>query len=386
MKQSLIPALKKELENSFGRKVVSSRDCLQMVDDIYKKTGYSINANTLRRFFGLVKTDYSASPSTLIILSKYCGFDSIDDIEKVSFKEHSDTSINKEEVLHYMVSLFKDLDINERHRALVENIIQQTISFLERNPSLIDKFQREMAKIPAGQYYYYELSVNMDRLNDYYGDGLRYYLRNNDSNEAKVFANSMQVFRYWLTEKPSLMEKHITEISSISVNHNFPSHILGRYVAARLYYANARNESVEKILIDATKYHVAIMTKRGNTYLSYPYFELAVTEALILTNQDEEGVEYIKRGKSFLANAREDSRHPFSIWENIIDNKKYKINKAITGNFKKYIPDATNYHLNKRYNNLVSSLYLPRIANDQLLTMINETGYIRFENLYRTWR
>jgi hypothetical protein len=382
MKQSLLPALKKELENSFGRKIVSSRDCLQMVDDIYKKTGYNINANTLRRFFGLVKTNYSASPSTLIILSKYCGFDSIDDIEKLSLKEHSDTSINKEEVLHYLVSLFRDIDMNERNRALVENIVQQTIVFLERNPSLIDKFQREMAKFPAGQYYYYELSVNMDRLNDYYGEGLRYYLRNNDSNEAKVFANSMQIFRYWLTEKPSLMEKHMAEISSLSVNHNFPSHILGRYIAARLYYANARNESIDKILIDATKFHVAIMTKRANAVLSYPYFELAVTEALILTNLDEEGIEYIKRGKSFLTEPKDSPKHPFRIWENIIDNKKQKTSKIIVGQ-KKFTNDTVNFNLNKRYNNLLSFLYMPRMTNEQLQILINETGYIKFENLYK---
>ena len=37
MKNDLLPALRKELENSFGRKVLSSRDCLQMVDDIYPK-------------------------------------------------------------------------------------------------------------------------------------------------------------------------------------------------------------------------------------------------------------------------------------------------------------------------------------------------------------
>ena len=82
MKNDLLPALRKELENSFGRKVLSSRDCLQMVDDIYQKTGYTINTNTLRRFFGLVKTDYNASPSTLSILLKYCGFNSIEELRK----------------------------------------------------------------------------------------------------------------------------------------------------------------------------------------------------------------------------------------------------------------------------------------------------------------
>lgn len=383
MQQNFIPALKNELENSFGRKVVSSRDCLQMVDDIYQKTGYSINANTLRRFFGLVKTDYSASPSTLIILSKYCGFDSIDDFEKINVKEFSDPTINKDEVLHYLISLFKTLDINEGYSKMAVNMIQQTISFLERNPTLIDKFQREMAKIPAGQHYYYELCVNMDRLNDYYGDGLRYYLRaNQNDDEAKLFANSVLLFKYWLLESFSLMEKHMSEISSIHVTQNFPPHILGRYIAARLYYANACNESVEKTLIDATKYHVAIMTRRSGVHhsLAYPHYELAVCEALILTNQYEESMEYIRRGKTFLAD-KGAAVNPFGTWESIVDSKKN--NKTVAITLKKPVNNIGSHQLNKKYNSLVTLSQLPRINNVQLTSLINETGYTRFRKFIK---
>lgn len=378
MKQNLIPALKKELENSFGRKVVSSRDCLQMVEDIYQKTGYSINANTLRRFFGLVKTDYSASPSTIIILSKYCGFDSIDDFEKVSVEEFSDPYINKEEVLHYLISLFKNLDANEGYSTLAVNMVHQTVNFLERNPSLVDKFQREMAKIPAGRHYYFELSVNMDRLNDYYGDGLRYYLRaNQNNNEAKAFVNSVLVFKYWLVESFSLVEKHMAELTALHVNQNFPPHILGRYIAARLYYANACNESVEKTLIDATKYHVAIMTRRSGVHHSqaYPHYELAVCEALILTNQFEESMEYIRRGKSFLAD-KGATLNPFTIWESIIDSKRD--NKPLDIPLKKSATNFISHQLNKKYNNLVTLSQMSRINTSQLSSLITETGYTRF--------
>ena len=39
--------------------------------------------------------------------------------------------------------------------------------FLERNPSLIDKFQREIAETTTGQHYYYEKWPNIDRLNGF---------------------------------------------------------------------------------------------------------------------------------------------------------------------------------------------------------------------------
>src|SRR5689334_9286228 len=130
MKQSLPSSLKKELENSFGRKIVSSRDCIQMVEDIYRKTGETVNANTLRRFFGLVKDDYPASSSTLTILSKYCGFNSLDEIEQVSSKNNTEDDVNKEEVLRYMVSLFKNTQVSGEEDRTFYPIIEQTIVFL----------------------------------------------------------------------------------------------------------------------------------------------------------------------------------------------------------------------------------------------------------------
>jgi hypothetical protein len=240
-----------------------------------------------------------------------------------------------------------------------------------------------MAKIPAGQHYYFELSVNMDRLNDYYGDGLRYYLRaNQNSNEAKAFVNSVLVFKYWLVESFSLVEKHMAELTALHVNQNFPSHILGRYIAARLYYANACNESVEKTLIDATKYHVAIMTRRSGVHHSqaYPHYELAVCEALILTNQFEESMEYIRRGKSFLAD-KGASLNPFSIWESIIDSKRD--NKPLDIPLKKSATNFISHQLNKKYNNLVTLSQMSRINSTQLSSLITETGHTRFRKFIK---
>lgn len=382
MNQTLLSALRKELENSFGRKIASSRDCIQLVDDIYQKTGYTINSNTLRRFFGLVKTDYTASPSTVTILSKYCGFGSIDEIANISAAKATDTSINKEEVLHYLLSLFKNLDAERGHNTVVESMVQQTISFLERNPSLIDRFQRDVAKLPGGRYYYYELSVNMDRLNDYYSEGLRYYLRSNNSDESKVFVHSLLVFRYWLTENHDLMEKHMMELSSIPVSHSYSSHILGRLIAARIYAAHIHNESTDKILVDATKYHVAIMTSRGNSSPSFPDFELAVSEALILTNNHEEAMEYIRRGKSFFAGFRGvGPKHPFSFWENLIQNRKNHPLIPADPTRKQVFEPSSNYPQNKHYYTLLLLLQNPSSKPTQLAPHVEKTGFTRFYNL-----
>lgn len=382
MNKDLLSALRKEVENSFGRRINSSRDCLQLVEDIYQKTGDNINSNTLRRFFGLVKTDYSASPSTVTILSRYCGFGSIDEIKNLTASQASPDNINQEEVMRYLIAVFRHLDTENGHNTIVESLVQQTIIFLERNPALIDRFQREIAKIPAGRYYYYELSVNMDRLNDYYGNGLRYYLRNSDTNESRIFTHSLQVFRYWLTEDLDELEKHIHEIAAIPVSHSYPSHILGRLIAARLYTANARNESADKILVDATKYHVAIMTSRGNTAPSFPDFELAVCEALILTNNHDEAMEYIRRGKSFFAGFKGvGTRHPFSFWENLIQSKKNSYVLPMEENRKPGAEQSANYPQNKHYFALLKLLQSFSVKPLQLAPHVEKTGFTKFYKL-----
>jgi hypothetical protein len=80
MRVAVESAIKEEIVNIFGRRIVSSRDCIQLSDEIFQKTRLQLNPNTLRRFFGLVKAAYPPSHSTLTILSKYCGFQSVEEV------------------------------------------------------------------------------------------------------------------------------------------------------------------------------------------------------------------------------------------------------------------------------------------------------------------
>ena len=379
MKQEALSALKKELEQNFGRKIISYRDCVQLVEDIYQKTESTVNVNTLRRFFGLVKTTYNPSASTLAIFSKYCGFNSIDDLENISFSPNTDTAINKEEIYHYLLSLFKNISVADTYYPAIEPVLEQTVIFLERNPSLIDRFQREIALTPAGQYYYFEHCVNMDRLNNYYGDGLKYYLRAKNSIDAKIFANSLLVFRYWLTDNFHLLEKHIKEIIAVHDDSTYPPHIMGRFFAARLYYSHAKNESSDKILTDAIKYYNTVISGKKGMAL-YPYFELLLCEALTLTNQKMEALEWLKRGKSFLPENEGLVSDPFAAWENILvysssslTGRNFHLSK--NENKQRFLSSA----FNKTYLKIVQlSFKVEKKRSEELNSLIESTGYKKF--------
>ncbi len=80
--------------------------------------------------------------------------------------------------------------------------------FLQRHPELIDKFQRNIAKIKNGQDFYFEQFINIDGLNSYYGMGLRYYLNEKKTAEAQIFGHSILCAKNWLLENPHGVRKH----------------------------------------------------------------------------------------------------------------------------------------------------------------------------------
>lgn len=385
MKKDLLLSLKKELENSFGRKVISSRDCNQMVEDIYQKTGETINANTLRRFFGLVRADYPPSSSTLTILSRYCGFNSPEEIEHLALNDSPATAINKEEVLRYMISLFRHTQVAAQQERIFYPLVEQTIVFLERNPSLIDKFQREIAKTATGQYYYYEKLANIDRLNDYYGDGLRHYVRAKSTEEGKVFAHSMQVFRYWLTKNKEELVKHMSAVSSITSTSEFPDHILGRFIAAKLYHAHVKESPIDSITAEARRYHAGIIARREDSPFSFPDFELIICEALVLTGHYDEGAEFIWHGKSYLAASGQDKNSLYNLWEDITNIKRRSKDKKKSNDpeHKQLIYQS----FSRKYNTIIWLLSLATPENKQAGNMqqfrelVHETGYKRLLSL-----
>lgn len=108
MRYQVESLIKNEIEHVFGRSIVSSGDCIQLSYDVFQKTSCQLNPNTLRRFFGLVKANYPPSYSTLTILSRYCGFHSIDEVA-ILHKEETRQNPDSGNVLHYMVSLFRSL-------------------------------------------------------------------------------------------------------------------------------------------------------------------------------------------------------------------------------------------------------------------------------------
>ena len=381
-------SIKKEIENVFGRRIVSSRDCIQLSDEIYQRTQTQINPNTLRRFFGLVKAETSPSNSTLTILSQYCGFQSLDEVKRIN-KEDISPDSNAENFLHFLVSLFRNVQVKDEEDETFLNIALNTIYFLNRNPCLTEKFQIQVSKTKNGRIFYFEKFVNIDRLNSYYGNGLRHYYSENPDTKAQVFAHSLLVYRFWLTEERKILEKHFDIITGQNVKAPLPPFVYGRYLAALLYYADNNSQNTEKILLHIYDYY----TSFPKSYASpcFPRFELYIIESLILTGHYEEGLYYIREVKKSYSEEAEIDQWKFC--QNFLLFEAIALCKLNNQASAVAIFDKINpiqfYFLRKSFCNILYLILSEQLKKkqsprqeEQLNQLIRETGFYRLKKLF----
>lgn len=288
---------------------------------------------------------------------------------------------SEDSVMHFLIGLYRHMPVTEGHNPTAESVVEQTALFLENNPSLAERFHREISRTEAGRYYYFEMSVNMDQLQGFYGDGLFYYQQASHTNEERLFAHSLQVLRYWLADEPELLENHMQALGELRISGNCPSHILGRWMAARIFHAQLHKEPIEPILADATKYHVSLLAGSRNIPIpTFPDFELAICEALVLTGQFEEAAEYIRRGKSLLSfSSRAQSLFPFQLWEYIIRSRMNPARRTIPGTTSAAEPVPSSV-LTRKYQHLLLLALTRKTEREKkhLDILASETGFFTF--------
>lgn len=294
MRTEIENAIKDEIQEVFGRPIVSSRDCMELSDEIYEKTKSQLNFNTLRRFFGLVKAEYPASQSTLTILSRYCGFHSTTEVQHVKKAEYHPEKVEATNLLLYLVALFEETPVTGQSDKTFLSLVKQTIKFLHHHLALMDKFQNLIAKTQNGQAVYYEQFVNMNKLNSYYGTGLRYYLNEKRTKDGHIFTYSMWLLKEYLNGNDEKVMEYAGLIKKEQFAPELNLHIACRFHSALLLFSHVSHFPVEEILIDLYKYYSSSFVQTNASGEQLFYFECVVSEALVLTGHYHDALYYLE--------------------------------------------------------------------------------------------
>lgn len=381
--------VKKEVEQVFGQKVLTSRDCNRLSAEILRKVGETLNPHTLRRFFGLVQADYPPSVNTLSLLLRYCGFTSIEQFLKLQATAVAElVPVEAESLVSYLSTLFTQTPVREANDEIFLAIVRNTIDYINQRPELADAFHRSIAGTRNGQSYYFEQFVNIDALNGHFGQGLAYYLKEKKTDEAQVFGHALLALNGWLTENDRQLFHHAEEVLRHRADLHIHPFVLGRFYATQLFYAVGRGGDVAKVLKEAVKMHVQVKPQPYN-YRLFPCFEYCFAFALLTTGHYEEAQYYVNYG---LRHYRD--RHQY------VDPGYYATLQLIRANalirlggqreadrLLGTIHPEQFYVMTRKVDNilyLVAQLLIDRKnpgARERLAELVDETGYVRLLHL-----
>lgn len=74
MMSEVYKLLRSHVLNKLGKDKVYGKDCANLAERIYKKTRRQVSSTTLKRFFGLIKSEFNPSRYTLDSLAEFVGF------------------------------------------------------------------------------------------------------------------------------------------------------------------------------------------------------------------------------------------------------------------------------------------------------------------------
>lgn len=285
-----LPLLLRVVESVFGKRVLTYTECTELSQAILRKTGTPVHVSTLRRLFGLVPSTHSPSAHVLHTLARYCGYASVDEL--IRFRQERDATESKDEnLLQYLILLFKDTEVPHTQDVTYLNLVRHTIGFLNQEPQLMNPFQRAIAQTKNGQDFYFEQFFNIDRLAGFYGEGLLYYLAEKKTPQAQIFGHALLANRAWLVMNDALFRKHAEAMCRYSLDSDLHPLNSGRYFGIRLLQRKLEGIDPQSLLSEARNF-LAAKEKEEKSYRQAPHFELTFTTNLVLAGEWEEVKHY----------------------------------------------------------------------------------------------
>jgi hypothetical protein len=281
----------KSIENTFGDKILYSKDCIYLSEDIYEKIQIKISAQTLRRFYGFINDGVQISISTLNYLAEYCGFENYQNFTQlyVMNSKNVDSKDIKYIKLFYSINpKNSNSDIN------YHNASKNIAKVLLGDSNLLNCTSTFLAKNKSAQVYFFERFPYIDGLSSGYSIHLSKYLKEKNDYESRLFGMCLLYFGYVMSKdsKRSDIIKLINTIPEEQVYHPFP--LARKFVSNILeYYLNKDQLELERWIKLSIK-EASNTSKWKRELINFPYFQFILADVLNLIERPNEAREVIE--------------------------------------------------------------------------------------------
>ena len=264
--------LKMCVEQKFGRPIVSSKDANDLANFLTSANIGNINAQTLRRLFGLVPTNFSPSVYTLDTLSFYvanCSWAQYNPSNKIN----NTTKI----IANLFLNFYADPNFIE------SNVVDAIAQNEELQNILLDK----IAPLKHARIDFFGVRPLRDFLNKVYKRSLLTYTKSKPTNEAFIFSYGLLFLGAFLTENFEETKRYFLLMEQTPLSDEVFNTPAGRKFGVPLiYYHMTGNENqFKKVFNDCLntreKYKQLMDYHNSN-------FDSIVIEYLLLINRLDE--------------------------------------------------------------------------------------------------
>lgn len=247
--------LQREVERVFGRKILTTKDCQQLQQDIndFPMANTSLGLNTVRRFFNIIQSETSISNHTMNVFSYYCGYESFNDFistDLFATAYHDGANTN-------LIKILYGENLEQKGNKLFASLHTEVLEMVLTNATVFQAIFPKMVRYPLFQEYVLSFHPMIDQLNqDWYMKGMRIFTRRSKITHLKVFGLALEFLRHFLNDELNKCESLIIGMQQLE-KELFKDHQDKPYPQARLiasmfiYFTHTGNKNAT----DACRYN-----------------------------------------------------------------------------------------------------------------------------------
>lgn len=264
---------------TFGKPLTHSFESEILSERIKESTGKEVSPQTLRRFFGFLKTEFRPSIKTLNALAEYSGFSSWHAFTEQSSSNYHPLTLDQEANLYldfYKIEMQAEGDMNYHNAS--RNIAFRILF----NPALLSKLSPSLAKNPVSQVYFFERFPYIDGLCTDYKRSIQLYLQKKEG-ESQIFGNSLLFLSAFLCKKHKELKTYLDRINKVALQKAMHPFTIARYIGSNILYQQLINGDASPWIETANKWNQYFLQKGNIGFWRYPYFQHMICDYLNLT-------------------------------------------------------------------------------------------------------
>jgi len=262
------------VQKTLGSRILYSKDCILLSDDIYYKIQVRISAQTLRRFMNFIVDGVKISNTSLNYLSVYCGYENYQDFLELYIRNNNNVDSKEIKFIKLFFSINpKSSETDENYHNASKNIAKLLFS----NEDLLNSTSTFLSKNKAAQIFFFERFPFIDAISSGYSMHLTKYIKEKKNFEAQLFGNSLLYLGLALSNnsQSSLFLNKINAIPDNLIFHPFP---LARKYASNILDNYLTNNSVELEKWILLSINEASNDRWKKEFIYFPFFQFILAD------------------------------------------------------------------------------------------------------------